>query len=422
MLRWINGSGRNGRLTTSTSRFFAVDLPRLFAVFNDPASWPMEAPERLMAITHDQLLSYSFDNDTRVEIRFERVRTGLVRVNLVHDQLHDENELADCQAYWSEILQDISDRLLCEPIFAATANGKINLFFKVGPLLENGYHQVASLYQAVDLAETVIAEPAADWEVVVTGTIGAEHLAGVPTGQSNLVVKAAKATGDALRYERVPKLRLTIHKAVPVAGGMGGGSADAAAAILACESLWATELSAEDRHDVAASLGADVPFALVGGAAIGVGTGHELEAVKQKSSLHWVLVPNDFGLSTPEVYRELDRIRSERGQDPAAVKEAKVSSALVRALKVGAPAEEIAPLLHNDLQEAAVSLRPELQRILDLGDEAMALTAMISGSGPTVALLARDANDAIAIASRVTTFGFDAIITSSPAGAAQRVF
>ena len=203
---------------------------------------------------------------------------------------------------------------------------------------------------------------------------------------------------------------------------MGGGSADAAAAILACESLWATELSAEDRHDVAASLGADVPFALVGGAAIGVGTGHELEAVKQKSSLHWVLVPNDFGLSTPEVYRELDRIRAERGQDPAAVKDAKVSSALVRALKVGAPAEEIAPLLHNDLQEAAVSLRPELQRILDLGDEAMALTAMISGSGPTVALLARDANDAIAIASRVTTFGFDAIITSSPAGAAQRVF
>ncbi|MFM7029849.1 MAG: 4-(cytidine 5'-diphospho)-2-C-methyl-D-erythritol kinase [Micrococcales bacterium] len=422
MQRWLNSTGRNGRLNTATSRFYAVDLPRLFAVFNDPASWPMEAPERLITISQDQLLSYSFDNETRVEIRFERVRSGLVRVVLEHEQLHDESELKACQAYWNEILEDISVRLLCEPVHAATANGKINLFFKVGPLLENGYHQVASLYQAVDLAETVIAEPAAEWEVVVTGTIGAEHLAGVPTGQSNLVVKAAKATGDALRYERVPKLRLTIHKAVPVAGGMGGGSADAAAAILACESLWASKLSAADRHEVAASLGADVPFALVGGAAIGVGTGHELEPVRQKAKLHWVLVPNDFGLSTPDVYRALDRLRADRGQDPASVDEAKVNSALVKALKAGASAEDIAPLLHNDLQEAAVSLRPELQRILDLGDEAMALTSMISGSGPTVALLARDANDAIAIASRVTTFGFEAIVTSSPASAAQKVF
>jgi 4-diphosphocytidyl-2-C-methyl-D-erythritol kinase len=422
MQRWHISTSKSGRFSATTSRFYGTDLPRLFGMFQDPDSWPMEAPERLIRIEPEALLGYSFDNDTRVEIRFERVRSGLFRVDLLHEQLHDEDELAACLAYWDEILQSIFDRLLCQPVHAATAFGKINLFFKVGPLLENGYHQVASLYQAVNLPETVIAELASDWEVTVTGNIDAAHLKGVPTNRNNLVVKAAKAAGGALRFRRVPRLAFTIHKNVPVAGGMGGGSADAAAALLAAEAAWGRKLAPEDRFAVAAELGADVPFALLGGSAIGVGTGHELEPIAQRATLHWVLVPNDFGLSTPAVYAELDRLRDMRGDNPKWVEEAAVNQLLVRALKQGASAEEIAPLLHNDLQEAAVSLRPELQEILDLADRAMALKAIISGSGPTIAMLARDANDAHAIASRLQTFGQQAIVTSSPAGAAQLVY
>ena len=136
MQRWHVETSRNGRITASTSRFYGTDLPRLFGLFNDPESWPMESPERLIRIVPEELLSYSFDNDTRVEITFERIRTGLFRVNLVHEQLHDTEELEACQGYWEEILQDIFNRLLCEPVHAATAFGKINLFFKVGVHLQ----------------------------------------------------------------------------------------------------------------------------------------------------------------------------------------------------------------------------------------------------------------------------------------------
>ena len=422
MQRWHVETSKNGRITASTSRFYGTDLPRLFGMFNDPDSWPMEAPERLIRIVPEQLLSYSFDNDTRVELTFERIRTGLFRVNLVHEQLHDDQELNQCRGYWEEILQDIFNRLLCEPVHAATAFGKINLFFKVGPLLENGYHQVASLYQSVNLAETVVAELASDWEVAVTGNLDAAHLQAVPTNRNNLVVKAAKAAGAVLRYRKVPRLALTIHKNVPVAGGMGGGSADAAAAILAAESAWGRLLTDTERQEIAADIGADVPFALLGGAAVGVGIGEDLSPIKQKSKLHWVLIPNNFGLSTPAVFAELDRLRDLRGDNPKWVEEATISTALVRALKEGASAEEIAGLLHNDLQEAALSLKPELQEIFDLGERAMALRVIVSGSGPTIALLARDANDAAAIASRMITFGQQAVVTSSPAGPAQLVY
>jgi 4-diphosphocytidyl-2-C-methyl-D-erythritol kinase len=422
MQRWQVSRSKNGRITASTSRFYGTDLPRLFGMFNDPDSWPMESPERLIRIVPDELLSFSFDNDTRVELTFERIRNGLFRVNLMHEQLHDEQELADCQAYWDEVLQDIFKRLLCEPVHAATAFGKINLFFKVGPLLDNGYHQVASLYQSVNLPETVVAELASDWEVQVTGTLEQAHLDAVPTNRNNLVVKAAKAAATVLRFRKTPRLAITIHKTVPVAGGMGGGSADAAAAILAAEAAWGRLLTEAERLEIGATLGADVPFSLMGGAAIGLGTGHELTPIPQRSLLHWVLVPNSFGLSTPAVYAELDRLRELRGENPKWVREASVNTALVRALKDGASAEDIAPLMHNDLEEAALSLRPELREIFDLGERAMALRVMVSGSGPTIALLARDAADAQAIASRMVTFGQQAVVTTSPAGPAQLVY
>jgi 4-diphosphocytidyl-2-C-methyl-D-erythritol kinase len=416
---WDVTQTQSGRYVASVTRFYATDLPRLFGLFNDPDSWTMEAPERLLRLVPEREISYTFDNDSRVVIRFLRIRSGLVRVELVHDQLHTEEDLEACCQYWDEIMAEAHSRLLCEPVHVATASGKINLYFRVGPLQDDGYHQVSSLYQSVKLNETVVVEPAAEWGVTVVGSLAQEQLDSVPTGSGNLVVKAAKATADYLRFETVPKLHLTIYKEVPVAGGMGGGSADAAAAIIACESLWQKQLPREERLECAASLGADVPFALNGGAAVGTGVGEKLKAIKQTSVLHWAIVPRTDGLSTPAVYRELDRLRAEAGGDPMKAPRATMSSALVSALESGADAETIAPLLHNDLQEAAVSLLPELQDVLDLADKVFALRAIVSGSGPTIAMLARDERDAIAIASRLNTYGHPAVVTSSPAGSAR---
>ena len=420
-LRWQISTSKSGWFTAETARFYGADLPRLFALFNDPASWPVEGPQRLIRTVANELLGYSFANMSRVELSFEAIRSGLYRVSVRHEHLHNSAELAWAQSYWEQVLDSVFKRLLCEPVHAATAFGKINLFFRVGPLREDGYHEVASIYQSVNLAETVVAELAADWEVSVTGNLAEAHLASVPTNRNNLVVKAAKAAGKLLKYRTVPRLGLTIHKNVPVAGGMGGGSADAAASLLAAQSAWGKQLSDFELFEVAAEIGADVPFALMGGAAIGLGTGHDLSPLAQNVQLHWVLVTSDFGLSTPAVFKELDRLRTERGIDVSNVPAVDVDHALTKALHEGASAEEIAPLLHNDLQEAAVSLAPQLQKILDLADTVFALKAIVSGSGPTVAMLARDANDAITIASRLRTYGQSAVVTSSPAGAAQLV-
>ena len=421
MQHWEISTSKSGWFTATTGRFLTADLPRIFTMLNDPAGWPVEAPSRLIKTETNVVLGYSFANQSRVELTFDQIRSGLVRVNVVHEHLHSTDELAWAQQYWQMLLDSLYSRLLCEPVHAAIAFGKINLFFAVGPLQEDGYHQVASLYQSVNLRETVIAELAPDWQVTTSGSLSAEQLAEVPTDKKNLVVKAAKALAKTGKFKKAPKLQFWVHKHVPVAGGMGGGSADAAAAMLAAASVWALADYQGDLIPAGSKVGADVPFALMGGAAIGMGTGHELTGLAQASKLHWVLVPNEFGLSTPLVFAELDRMRKAQGRNPSRVAQAKINASLVKALKAGASAEEIAPLLHNDLQAAAVSLRPELQEILNLADKVFALKAIISGSGPTIAMLARDANDAIAIASRLRTYGQQAIVTSSPAGAAQLV-
>jgi 4-diphosphocytidyl-2-C-methyl-D-erythritol kinase len=273
----------------------------------------------------------------------------------------------------------------------------------------------------VNLPETVVVEHAPSWSVNTIGTVTPEHLAAVPTDESNLVVKVAQSLMNSFSVPHARPIQFSVHKTVPVAGGMGGGSADAAAALLAVANFWEMDLSLGQLEVIAARIGVDVPFALRGGAARGTGHGEVLTTIRQVSKLHWVLVPNDFGLSTPEVYAELDRLRSARGVDPRGVREAFMLDTLVNNLRIGASAEEIAPLLHNDLEEAAVSLRPELQKVLDLQEQVYALRAIVSGSGPTVAMLARNADDAIAIASRLRTYGQQAVVTSSPAGPARMV-
>ncbi len=296
----------------------------------------------------------------------------------------------------------------------ATAPGKINIFFKVGALKADGYHEVLSVYQALDLRETVTVATAENWQVEVSGEISAEQIAAVPTGEENLVVRAAKSIAQLAGIENPKPISFEIKKNVPVAGGMGGGSADAAAALLAVDELWCTGIDGEALLKSAAALGADIPFALLGGTAIGVGIGDELEPIEGVQKLHWVLVPMDAGLSTPRVYAKLDEIRKSRGEDPEKVETPTKPYELISALQLG-DAREVAKYLHNDLQEAAVALMPELSITMHAGLAAGALAAMVSGSGPTVAMLAESEEVAESIANHLSFEGYIAIPTFGPA-------
>jgi len=267
------------------------------------------------------------------------------------------------------------------------APGKINVFMRVGDVQPDGYHDVATAYQAVSLYEDVRAWPDDEFSVAFGGSI---DTSGLVTDGSNLAIRAAKllarATGVA------GGVRLEIDKHVPIAGGMGGGSADAAATLVACDALWGTALPKEELVALAAKLGADVPFSLTGGTAIGTGRGDRLSPALATGSFHWVLAVAEFGLSTPGVYAELDRIRGEDGRNVP--RSPVVDAEVLQALRAGDPVL-LAQAMHNDLQEAAIRLAPGLGNILELGESHGALAGIVSGSGPTVAFLAVDADSAL---------------------------
>ena len=276
------------------------------------------------------------------------------------------------------------------PVVHARAPGKINVFLKVGAVLEDGYHEVATAYQAVSLFEDVRAWPADDFSVEFTGPIDTSGLA---VDGSNLAIKAARALARKSGYRG--GVRLSIAKNVPIAGGMGGGSADAAATLLACDALWGTDGTREDLIAIAATLGADVPFAFTGGTAIGTGRGDQLSPALAKGQFHWVLALADFGLSTPGVYDELDRHRERHAQDIfPAQNQPTVDANVLQALRAGDPGM-LAEALHNDLQAPALHLAPGLGKVLELGEANGALAGLLSGSGPTVAFLVSDADSAL---------------------------
>ena len=272
----------------------------------------------------------------------------------------------------------------------ARAPGKINVFLKVGSLLDDGYHDVAIAYQAVSLCEDVRAFYADDFSVSVSGTV---NLSRVPTDGSNIAIKAARLLARRTGYRG--GVRLEIEKHVPVTGGMGGGSADAAATLLACDALWGTNISREEMLGLAAELGADVPFALTGGTAIGTGRGDQLSPALAKGQFQWVLALSDSGLSTPEVYEELDLHRQRHSQDifPAEVAPT-VNADVLQALRAGDP-HMLAESLHNDLQAPALHMEPSLAAVIELGEKNGALAGIVSGSGPTVAFIAADLDSAL---------------------------
>ncbi|MCU1513819.1 MAG: 4-(cytidine 5-diphospho)-2-C-methyl-D-erythritol kinase [Microbacteriaceae bacterium] len=272
----------------------------------------------------------------------------------------------------------------------ARAPGKINVFLKVGALLEDGYHDVATAFQAVSLTEEVRAVAADDFSVSFSGSV---DTSGLSTDGTNLAIKAATLLARRTGYRK--GVHLEIEKNVPIAGGMGGGSADAAATLLACDTLWGTDLSREELLDLATQLGSDVPFAFTGGTAIGTGRGDQLSPALAKGQFQWVLALAGFGMSTPDVYSELDRHRDRHSQDIfPAQPQPQVDTGVLQALRAGDP-HMLAEVLHNDLQAPALHLEPQLASVIELGEENGALAGIISGSGPTVAFLAADLDSAL---------------------------
>ena len=278
----------------------------------------------------------------------------------------------------------------------ARAPAKINLALSVGPVRPDGFHDVATAYHAVSLYDEVVATAADALSVSVSGVTGVP-VDDVPADGTNLAAAAAVALAERAGVE--PAVSLHITKGIPVAGGMAGGSADAAAALVACDALWQTGLSRAALLELAADLGSDVPFSLVGGTALGTGRGELLTPVLARGRFHWVVALADGGLATPEVYAQCDRLRADHR-----VTEPRVADALMAALRSG-DADALGAALRNDLQEAALSLRPELGQTLATGREAGALGGLVSGSGPTVVLLARGPEHAIDIAVALSATG-----------------
>jgi len=276
----------------------------------------------------------------------------------------------------------------------ARAPAKINLALHVGPARPDGYHELATVYQAVDLYDEVTAEPHPGGAVAVrTLDPQGAPVDGVADDATHLAVRAA----EALRERAGLRLgvRLTVRKRIPVAGGMAGGSADAAAALVACDALWGLGTDHETLLDVAAGLGSDVPFALVGETALGTGRGERVRPVPAAGRSTWLVVASRPGLPAAEVYAAADRVRAGTDVGPPAV-----HPRLLDAVRAG-DVPRLARGVRNDLQRAAVSLRPALADVLDAGVRAGARVGLVSGSGPTLLLLVRDDAEAASVGAAV---------------------
>lgn len=282
---------------------------------------------------------------------------------------------------------------------------KVNVQLAVGPPRPDGFHDLANVFLAVGLYDEVTVAPADELRITCAGPDADQ----VPLDATNLAARAALAL--AARHGRDANVHIHIAKDIPVAGGMAGGSADGAGALLACDALWGTGASREELLEICAELGSDVPFSLVGGAALGRGRGELLTPLETGGTFHWVFAVADGGLSTPAVYAECDRLRG-----AASIPDPEPSAALLAALAAG-DAVALAAAVSNDLQAAAVSLRPSLAATLAAGTEAGALAAMVSGSGPTTAFLVAGEAEAEKVAEALRTSGTCRAVrvTSGPA-------
>lgn len=269
---------------------------------------------------------------------------------------------------------------------------KINLHLAVGGVRPDGFHDLVTVFHAVSLFDEVSVERADEPALDVHG----DGVAEVPLDATNLAWRAVELLAQ--KAGRDPDVRVTLRKGIPVAGGMAGGSADAAGALVALSTLWRMELGRDELSELAAELGSDVTFGLHGGTALGTGRGEQIIPVLARHRLHWVIALARGGLSTPGVFRELDRLRGD-GDIPERPVEP-----VLEALAGGDP-RQLALNLGNDLQAAAVSMAPDLRRTLRAGVNSGALAGLVSGSGPTCAFLCADADSAVDVATELAGMG-----------------
>jgi 4-diphosphocytidyl-2-C-methyl-D-erythritol kinase len=273
---------------------------------------------------------------------------------------------------------------------------KVNLQLSVGPKEVDGYHNLVSVFQAISIFDDILiklGEPGSGLTISVTG----DQTHGVPADANNLAAKAVSLISK--EYDLTVDAHIEIKKSIPVAGGMAGGSADAAGTIIGIDYLYSLDMTREEMTEIAAKIGSDVPFMLSGGTAIGTGHGDQLTAALSRGTYHWVLAVSTVGLSTPAVYAECDRLRGE-----LEIVEPQTNEALMQSL-LAADAPGVGAALVNDLQLAACSLRPAIRLVLDVGQEYGALGAIVSGSGPTVAFLVADQDSGLDLAVALTSSG-----------------
>ena len=282
-------------------------------------------------------------------------------------------------------------RAAVPPPVTVRVPAKINLHLAVGPLRDDGYHELVTVFHAVSLYDEV-SLAAGDPGIEVHGEGAAE----VPVDETNLAWRAVRLLAE--HADREPDVSVVLRKGIPVAGGMGGGSADAAAALVGLSALWNLDLGRDELTRMAVRLGSDVAFALHGGTAVGTGRGEQIVPVLTRHTQHWVIALHRGGLSTPAVFAELDHLRA------AAVPPRRPVEPVLEAL-AGGDRRHLALSLGNDLQPAAVSMAPELRRTLRAGVEAGALAGLVSGSGPTCAFLCAAADAAVTVAAELAGVG-----------------
>lgn len=290
----------------------------------------------------------------------------------------------------------------------ARAAAKINLTLHVGRPREDGFHPLATIYQAIGLYDDVTVREADEWSVRTHADAGID-LSTVGDDDSNIAIRAGRAL--AAHHGLTTAAAIDIQKAIPVAGGMAGGSADAAATLVALEELWGVDTPVEDLLRIAADLGSDVPFALYGGTALGGGRGELVTPIDAPANLWWLVVPHEIGLPTPTVFHHFDQL--DLGDD-----EPSIDGALIDALAAGDVAG-VAAAVGNELQPAAYDLRPDLAQRHRLLDELGADAVLLSGSGPTQLLLFADVTTARAAAGELRDQGIDHVLVPAPVAGAH---
>ena len=258
-----------------------------------------------------------------------------------------------------------------------SAPAKINLCLGVGPVREDGYHPLATVYQAVGLYDEVVLRPAHTPDLTVSGD--GVDVTDVPVDDTNLAMRAVRLLAE--HHDDELTVAMHVRKRIPVAGGLAGGSTDAAAALVGADLLFGLRTPREELLELAARLGSDVPFCLFGGTAMGSGRGELVAPVMTRGEYWWVIVTDAGGLSTPAVYGEFDRLNAGRP-----VPDPEVPDELLAGLRAG-DAARLGAALANDLQPAALSFRPDLSELLAAGRTASAHGALVSGSGPTTVFL-----------------------------------